>query len=126
MSDELRSTILDSKVCSDANTLPDADESLIIGKILCKHFPERRGRLLIYPEKKIDAYMSKNNLPARLSETTTFLQRKSNNMHFIATLLLKAVSGNYIIDRLHPLPAPINDENYIRYSLLCTQKVSTL
>ena len=111
MSDELRNTIIKSEAYLNANTLSDADESLIVGKILAKHFPERCGRLLIPPEKKIDARMDKNNLPARLSETTTFLQRKSNNMHFIATLLLKAVSGNYIIDRLHPLPAPTNDED---------------
>jgi hypothetical protein len=106
MSDELITTIKDSRWQLEPKSVSDANESEIIATNLFKYFPERHGRLVESTSSKGDASMTESHLCARISDTSTFYRRKANNIYFMAMSMAKLPGGTYAIDRLHPFPAP--------------------
>lgn len=106
MSDEFITIIKNPRWELNPGSLEDANESAIISANLFKYFPERYGRLLVPRQSKEDAHLIEFDVSARLSDTSTFFEKKADNLYFIAMSVTQIPGGAIKIDRLHPCDAP--------------------
>jgi HrpA-like RNA helicase len=82
----------------------------IISKQLAQLFPEQCGYLLV-PELPAEGVrLISTDIRANITNTSVFMQKlhtDSNDelyQHFVAMTITQLSSGNYIIERLHPIP----------------------
>ncbi|CAF1228802.1 unnamed protein product [Adineta steineri] len=88
--------------------LKQVNESDIIGAYLLKNFPEHHGHLLVSHLPNEGVCMITNNLRARITSTSVFVQRRVGHTQFIAMFITKLSTGDYVIERLHPLSSNRN------------------
>jgi hypothetical protein len=86
--------------------LTEPNEHDIIGAHLFKNFPEQHGYLLVPHLPNEGVCMVTNNLRAQITNTSVFVQRRVGNNHFIAMSITKLSTGDYVIERLHPISTP--------------------
>ncbi|CAF3953273.1 unnamed protein product [Rotaria sp. Silwood1] len=101
-------TITNKRWQINPGLLSGANESDIIGTHLFKNFPEQHGHLLVPHLPNEGVYIVINDLRARITNTSVFVQRRVGNNHFIAMSITKLSTGEYVIERLHPISTPRN------------------
>lgn len=89
------------KINSNISTTPD--EIDVIGNHLFKKFPEQHGHLLVPHLPNEGVRMVINEIRARITNISAFVQRQIGNNHFIAMSISKLSTGDYVIERLHPI-----------------------
>ena len=83
----------------------DADDTQAVSECLERYFSEQLGEVLV-PEHPPDGVRLDNvNVRARITNSSSFLQKVRENpfRSFVALSVTQIPSGEYIIDRLHPV-----------------------
>src|SRR5262249_41161818 len=85
----------------------------IVSKRLVQLFPEQCGYLLV-PQLPIEGVrLISTDIRANITNTSVFMQKlhtdsnKEFYQHFVAMTITQLSSGNYIVERLHPIPRPL-------------------
>ncbi|CAF0858850.1 unnamed protein product [Adineta steineri] len=86
------------------------DTNKILGIHLAKLFPEQCGYLLV-PELPIEGVrLVSTDIRANITNTSVFMQKLNKDadrdiyQYFVAMTITQLPTGNYIIERLHPIP----------------------
>ncbi|CAF4173286.1 unnamed protein product, partial [Adineta steineri] len=86
------------------------DTNKILGIHLAKLFPEQCGYLLV-PELPIEGVrLVSTDIRANITNTSVFMQKLNKDadrdiyQYFVAMTIAQLPTGNYIIERLHPIP----------------------
>lgn len=74
---------------------------------LTKLFPEQLGHLLVNRLPTDGVRLISNQLRARINDTSVYAQRlhDRDHQHFVTMSVTQLSSGDYVVDRLHPLPS---------------------
>ncbi|CAF3368395.1 unnamed protein product [Rotaria sp. Silwood2] len=86
--------------------LMDANQSNIIGIHLFRNFPEQYGHILVPHLPNEGVCMVVNDFRARITNTSVFVQRRLDSAYFVAMSITQLSSGEYVIERLHPISPP--------------------
>ena len=94
----------------DSQQLSTANEETIIGKHLLQNFPEQHGYLLVPRSPNSGVRIDRSEIRARISGTSVFAQRRIGEEHFVAMSITRLAENEYVVDRLHPVESPSDDQ----------------
>ena len=108
-SDLYKKTIMNGrwKLTPSAHTIADADTRDVIGEQLYQLYPEHLGHVLVKHLPNEGVRLINNEIRARISDTSVFVQRLHDHghQHFVTMSITQLTNGDYIVDRLHPVPS---------------------
>ncbi|CAF4950088.1 unnamed protein product [Rotaria sp. Silwood1] len=126
----IRKQIKDARWLKPGNEMP---ENLIdiIGIRLAQLFPEQCGYLLVPQLPSEGVRLISTGIRASITNTSVFMQKlhtDSNHdlyQHFVAMTITQLPSGNYIIERLHPIPKTLATVQSSMQNLMTIENISS-
>ncbi|CAF2799448.1 unnamed protein product [Rotaria sp. Silwood2] len=103
----------------------------IIGKQLAQFFPEQCGYLLVPQLPAEGVRLISTDIRANITNSSVFMQKLHTDtnrelyQHFVAMSITQLTSGNYIIEKLHPIPRTIAAAQSLIRNLMTIENIGS-